>query len=138
MYNTSLISHHKLTHLVHLAHLEGFAKKHNMDFEGIDWVLTILGYFLIYLVSIKVCFKFYFRFMDYCILSCADKMTSSSSSMIEKIAPKPIVFKYQGAPDRYAEIKDTELGHIDWNAFLTICNKPNKGLPWYLHLFIMA
>ena len=38
--------------------------------------------------------------------------------MAEKIAPKLIVLKYQGAPrksyfqDGHAEIKDTELGHI--------------------------
>lgn len=59
-------------------------------------------------------------------------MASSSSSMAEKISPKPIVFKYQGAPrksyfqDVHVEIKDTELRHIDWNDFLIICSKPKE------------
>ena len=39
--------------------------------------------------------------------------------MADKMAPKPIFLKYQGAPkksifqDGHAEIKDIELGHID-------------------------
>ncbi len=65
-------------------------------------------------------------------LLCADKMASSSSSLIERIAPKPIVFKFQGAlkkscfQDGHLEIKDTELGHIEWNTFLILYNKPKE------------
>ena len=62
---------------------------------------------------------------------CADKMTSSSSFMAEKMTPKPVAFKYQGAPkklwfqDEHTEIWDTKLGHIDYNTFLTIYKKLN-------------
>ena len=59
-------------------------------------------------------------------------MASSSSLIAEKIAPNPIVFKYQGAPrksyfqDGHAKIKDIELEHIDCNVFLMIYNKPKE------------
>ena len=54
--------------------------------------------------------------------------------MADKMSPKPISFKYQGAPkksifqDEHVEILDIELGHIEWNEFLTICNKPKERL----------
>lgn len=59
-------------------------------------------------------------------------MASSSSSLAKKMAPKTIVFKYQGTPkkshfqDGNSKIRDYKLGHIDWNTFLTICNKPRE------------
>ena len=61
-------------------------------------------------------------------------MASLSSSIVEKMALKPIIFKYQGAPmksrfqDGHGEIKDTTLRHIDWNSLLTISNKPKESL----------
>lgn len=48
------------------------------------------------------------------------------------MAPKPIVFKFQGVPsksrfhDDYPEIKDTDLGHTNLGEFLRIFNKPMK------------
>ena len=48
------------------------------------------------------------------------------------MAPKPIVFKFQGVlsksrfQDDYAEIKDTDLGHTDLGEFLRIYNKTTK------------
>ena len=53
----------------------------------------------------------------------ADIMASSSS---EKMAPKPVVFKFQGVPsklrfhDDYVEIKEIDLGHSDLGEFLRI------------------
>lgn len=49
------------------------------------------------------------------------------------MTPKLVAFKYQGPPkksrfkDKHAKIQDIELIHIDWNAFLTLCNKPLKS-----------
>lgn len=46
-------------------------------------------------------------------------MTSLSSSMAEKMAPKFVAFKYQGAPkksrfqDGYTEIRDAEVGYMN-------------------------
>lgn len=57
-------------------------------------------------------------------------MASSSSSLIEKMVPNPIVFKFQGVltkscfQDDYSKIWDTKLGHIDLGTFLALCNKP--------------
>ena len=60
-------------------------------------------------------------------------MASSSSSLGEKMAPKLVIFKFQGVPpaksmfhDDNSEIKDTELGHTYLGEFLKICNKPTK------------
>ena len=58
-----------------------------------------------------------------------DIMASSSS---EKMAPKSVMFKFQGVPsksrfdDDYVEIKDIDVGHIDLGEFLRICNKPTE------------
>ena len=49
-----------------------------------------------------------------------------------RVAPKPIVFKFQGIPlksrfhDDHVEIQDTNLGHIDLGEFLRIYNKPTE------------
>ena len=57
------------------------------------------------------------------LLFCVDIMASSSG---EKMAPKPVMFKFQGIPsklrfqDDYTEIKDKDLGHIDLGEFLRI------------------
>lgn len=46
------------------------------------------------------------------------------------VAPKLVVFKFQGIPsklrfhDDYVEIRDTDLGHTDLGEFLKTCNKP--------------
>ena len=51
-----------------------------------------------------------------------------------RVAPKHVVFKFQGVPsklrfhDDYAEIRDPDLGHIDLGEFLRICNKPIERL----------
>ena len=80
-----------------------------------------------------------FEFIIFCILNsklmsilCADIMASSLVSSGDKMALKPIVFKFQGIPsksrlkDDYLEIKDIDLGHTNLGDFLNICNKPTK------------
>ena len=48
------------------------------------------------------------------------------------VAPKPVMFKFQGIPsksrfhDDYVEIKDTNLRHTNLREFLRICNKPTE------------
>ncbi len=55
-----------------------------------------------------------------------------ASSSDKKMAPKPIVFKFQCVlsksrfQDDYSEIKDTNLGHTNLGEFLRICNKPKE------------
>lgn len=62
-------------------------------------------------------------------------MASLSSSLATKMVPKLVIFNFQGVSkklcfqDDYLEIWDTELGHIDWNTFLVLCNKPTKRSP---------
>ena len=73
-------------------------------------------------------------------------MVSSSSSLATKITPEPVVFKvfkFQGVPLKYffqdvhSEIQDTKMGHIDWNAFLVLYNKPNERFPMVSTLNIL-
>ena len=55
-----------------------------------------------------------------------------ASSFGEKMAPKLVVFKFQGVPsksrfqDDYAKIKEIDLGHTNLGEFMRICNKPTK------------
>ena len=54
-------------------------------------------------------------------------MVSSSATPTMQLVP----YKFQGKTKRsrfingYSKIRDTDLGHIDWNAFLTTCNNPH-------------
>ena len=55
-------------------------------------------------------------------------MASSSTAPTVQLVP----YKFQGRPkrsrffDAHFEIKDNELGHMDWNGFLKICNNPHN------------
>ena len=57
-----------------------------------------------------------------------------ASSLGEKMAPKPVVFKFQGMPsksrfqDDYSKIKDKDLGQTNLGEFLRICNKTTERL----------
>lgn len=55
-----------------------------------------------------------------------------ASTSREKMAPKPVVFKFQGVlsksmfNDDHVEIKDINLGHTDLGEILRLCNQPTK------------
>ena len=59
-------------------------------------------------------------------------MASSLAFLGEKMALKPMVFKFQGFlmkscfQDDNLEIKDIDLGHTNLGEFLKICNKPTE------------
>ena len=71
-------------------------------------------------------------------------MASSSSSLVGKIVPKTMVFKFQGVQlkshfqDALLEIWNTKLGHFDWNSFLVLHKNPNERSPMVSTLIIFG
>ena len=86
---------------------------HNVFGFGILFV-TLHGY------TIPKSFKLLFPCTNTYLLYAKFIMASSSSAL----AMQPVQHKYQGKPkklrffDAYFEVRDIEMGHIDWNFFL--------------------
>ena len=80
-----------------------------------DFFFTLILIHFLYAISRLI------MFLSQCV---GNQMASTS-----RVAPKPILFKFQGVPsksrfhDDYIEIRATDLKHIDLGEFLRICNR---------------